>query len=261
MDLGDAEMTRLAKTIRSLGLMPLVKPMAERTAEMMGTRIIPASQVPGVGWLGLPNLPIRTVLDIGACRGVFATEILAPRFTDAVIHSFEPSHDAYPHLREKADASGGRHIAHNFGLGETAETLTLHSAVEALHASSLLLATDDCMTTFPQTARTKDHFVEIKALDDIAPTLLPAIKDDLLVKIDVQGFEDRVIRGGRKTIARARAVVVEVQSAHLYEGQPTFRDIFMELDALGLAFTGVLDQFADMDGRVLYYDAVFVRPA
>ncbi len=253
-------MTRLANAVRSAGLMPLVKPMAERTAGMMGMRIVPGDQVPKVGWLGLPNLPIRTILDIGACRGGFAREILAPRFPQAVIHSFEPSPDAFPHLKAKTEASGGRHVAHNFGLGETAETLTLHSAVNALPASSLLPSTVENTTAFPQTAETKDLTVEIRVLDEVAPTLSPPIEDDLLVKIDVQGFEDRVIRGGRATIGRARAVVVEVQSAILYEGQPTFRDIFMELDALGFGFIGVLDQFAKPDGSVLYYDAVFMKP-
>lgn len=108
-------MTRLAKAIRSAGLMPLVKPVAERAAGMKGMRIVPADQVPNVSWPGLPNLPIRTVLDIGACRGGFATEILRPRFPNAVIHSFEPSSDAIPRLKAKADASGGRQVVHNFG--------------------------------------------------------------------------------------------------------------------------------------------------
>lgn len=252
-------MNRLARTVRSAGLMPILKPLAQRTASLMGMRIIPETMVPGVAWLGLPSMPIRTVLDIGACRGGFAQEILAPRFPNAVIHSFEPSPDAFPHLKAKADASPGRHIAHNFGLGEKAETLTLHSTVDILPASSLLPSTTENTTTFPQTVRTKDLTVEIKVLDELASTLSPAIEDDLLVKIDVQGFEDRVIRGGRRTIRRARAVVVEIQNALLYEGQPTFRDVFLELDALGFTFSGVLDQFAGTDGRVLYFDAVFVR--
>lgn len=254
-------MTRLAKAVRTAGLMQLIKPIAVYAAGVMGMRILPASQVPGVGWLGLPNLSIRTILDIGACRGGFAKEILARRFPGAIIHSFEPSPDAFPYLDGTAATSGGRHIAHNFGLGEKAEKLALHSVVDALPASSLLRSTDENTTAFPQTAKTKEVMVDIKMLDEIAPTLHPAIEEELLVKIDVQGFEDRVIRGGRKTIGRARAIVVEVQSAFLYEGQPKFRDIFLELDALGFAFVGVLEQFAKPDGSVLYFDAVFVRPA
>lgn len=253
-------MTLLADTLRSAGLMPLVKPVAERTASLMGMRLVPESQVPGVSWLGLPKLPIRTILDIGACRGGFAQEILMPRFPEAVIHSFEPSPDAFPQLKAKADASGGRHVAHNCGLGDRAEMLTLHSSVDALPASSLLTSTDKNIAAFPQTARTKNLIVEVNVLDSIASMLDPAIENDLLIKIDVQGFEGRVIRGGRATIGRARAVIVEVQSASLYEGQSTFREIFLELDALGFAFTGVLEQFAAADGHVLYYDAVFIRP-
>lgn len=252
-------MTRLADTVRSVGLMTLVKPIAERTAKLMGVRIVPENQVPVARWLGLPNLPIRTILDIGACSGGFAEEILAPRFPRAVIHSFEPSTRTFPRLKARADSSDGRHIAHNFGLGEAAERRILHSTVDALPASSLLTSTEENITAFPQTARTQDLPVEIKVLDEIAPQLSPAIQDDLLVKIDVQGFEDRVIRGGRKTISRARAVIIEVQNAWLYEGQPTFRDIFAEFDALGFSFAGVLEQFAGSDGKVLYYDAVFTR--
>lgn len=245
---------------RSSGLMPLVKPVAERAAEMMGMRVVSASSVPSVGWLGLQSFPIRTILDIGACRGGFAQQILAPRFPSAIIHSFEPSPTAFPCLIQKAHTSGGRHFVHNFGLGETEETLTLHSAVDALPASSLLRSTEENATSFPQTERTEEVTVEIRVLDEIAATLHPEIESELLVKIDVQGFEHHVIRGGRKTIGNARAVVVEVQCAFLYEGQPTFRDIFVELDDLGFEFIGVLEQYAKPDGTVLYYDAVFVRP-
>jgi hypothetical protein len=35
----------------------------------------------------------------------------------------------------------------------------------------------------------------------------------------------------------------------------------MELDALGFAFSGVLDQHTGTDGQVLYYDAIFMKPA
>lgn len=252
-------MTRLASMVRGTGLMPFVKPVAERAAMLMGMRIIPDFQVPGVDWLGLPSFPIRTVLDVGAYSGGWANDILAPRFPTARIHSFEPLPESFVNLKTTADASAGRITAHNFGLGERAEMLVMQSAADFLPASSLLSSTEENRRAHPQTTRTEDRTVEIRVLDEIAPTLVPAIEDELLVKIDVQGFEDRVIRGGRKTISRARAVIVEVQQAYLYEGQPTFRDIFLELDALGLAFTGVLDQFAGHDGRVLYYDAVFIR--
>jgi FkbM family methyltransferase len=253
-------MSNLIKLIRKAGLMQFLKPIAEGTVGMFGLTLQQTQQVPTVNWLGLCGYPIRTILDIGACRGEFASLVRSARFPEATIHSFEPSPKAFPTLNDVAARSGGRIVAHNIGLGETSETVKLHSAMDFLPASSLLASTIEAATAFPQIKRTEDLSVEIRALDEIVQLLDPSVEDELLVKIDVQGFEDRVIRGGRQTIARARAAIIEIQVADLYTDQPSFRDIFLEFDALGFEFTGVLDQFADKDGRVLYFDAVFIKP-
>jgi FkbM family methyltransferase len=252
-------MSNLINLVRKAGLMPLVRPLAERSAGAFGFKLRPTQHVGTINWLGLRDYPIRTVLDIGACRGGFAREILARNFPHATIHSFEPSPVAYSALSEMAAASAGKIVAHNFGLGDRAETLILHSTVDFLPSSSLMPSTEVNGAIFPQTRRTEDLTVEVRVLDEVAPKLAPPVEDDVLVKMDVQGFEDRVIRGGRATIARARAAVIEVQVAHLYEGQPSFRDIFLQMDALGHVFIGILDQFNDPTGRVLYFDAVFLK--
>ncbi|MBK8907409.1 MAG: FkbM family methyltransferase [Rhodospirillales bacterium] len=239
--------------------MPLIKPIAQRLVNLFGFTLLQSRQVPNALWNGLSTYPMRTILDIGACRGGFAREILHENFPAATIHSFEPSPVAFETLRVVGANSGGAIVAHNFGLGEQAGTMTLCSTVESLPSSSLLPSTAENTTAFPQIRRTEDLSVELKVLDDIASTLKPSIADDLLVKIDVQGFEDRVIRGGKKTIAQARAAIIEVQVAGLYVGQPSFRDLFLLMDEVGFAFIGVLDQYCDSDGRVLYFDAVFLK--
>src|SRR3546814_6950480 len=48
--------------------------------------IVPKWQQATETWGGLTRLPIKTVLDIGALRGEFATDILAPAFPGATIH-------------------------------------------------------------------------------------------------------------------------------------------------------------------------------
>ena len=233
------------------------KAMLRSVLRRLGHTIIPCSRDASDSWMGLSARPIRTVLDIGACRGGFARSILLPRFPEAVVHSFEPSPTAFAALRTVADASQGRILAHNVGLGESAGRLSFNSAIDSLPSSSLLPSTALNGARFPRTARTETLEVEISVLDEIAPML--AIRDDLLVKIDVQGYEDRVIRGGRKTISRAVACIVEVQVAELYGGQPSFRDIFILMDELGFRFEGVLEQHSAPDGGTLYLDAVFLR--
>jgi len=233
------------------------KAALSRALNPFGYDIQMRSMIPEALWLGLPDRPFRAVLDIGACRGGFAESILMPRFPRAIIHSFEPTPDGFAALNGRAEASGGRIVAHNFGLGEEAGRLSFNLAPNALPASSLLAGTARNAKAFPETAETRKIEVEIRRLDDAVADL--DLDDEILVKIDVQGFEDRVIRGGLETLARATACVVEIQSAELYEGQPDFHDVYTLLHELGFRFEGCLQQHAAPDGSVLYYDAVFLK--
>jgi FkbM family methyltransferase len=70
--------------------------------------------------------------------------------------------------------------------------------------------------------------VETSRLDDV----VEVERIDLL-KIDVQGGELMVFRGGRAKLGRAVAVHTEVSFVPLYESQPSFGEIDDELRSLG----------------------------
>jgi len=72
----------------------------------------------------------------------------------------------------------------------------------------------------PVTTRRLDDLPEIAALD--------------MLKIDVQGAEVSVFKGGRERLSRAVAVHTEVCFLSLYKGQPLFGEIDLELRSLGL---------------------------
>ena len=80
---------------------------------------------------------------------------------------------------------------------------------------------------------------------------------DILIKIDVQGYEDRVIKGGAKTFTQATACILEVSIEHLYENQPSFGDLLIMLGDLGFDYAGNLFQSYTADGDVIQFDAVF----
>jgi FkbM family methyltransferase len=67
--------------------------------------------------------------------------------------------------------------------------------------------------------RRLDDIAEVEALD--------------FLKIDVQGSELAVFRGGRERLSRAVAIQTEVSFVALYEGQPAFGDIDVELRQMG----------------------------
>lgn len=225
--------------------------------DSLGYAIVPKWQQATETWGGLKRVPIKTILDIGALRGEFAENILAPAFPGATIHCFEPSPEAFPLLAKRAAASSGRIIAHHFGLGEKEAELKFFVNIDFLASSSFLEQTETNIQAFPQLERVEERVAKVKKLDNIAPEL--KITPDLLIKIDTQGYEAHVIRGGRETLRSAVACIVEVQVGELYEGTSHFSDIYTELSALGFLYCGTFDQVLSREGDVLYFDGLFIR--
>lgn len=198
-------------------------------------------------------LPVRTVLDIGANTGEFAAEIrdLLP---EALIYSFEPLRDAYAALISQMRGDG-RFRAFNFALGSEDSRGVIHRSSFS-PSSSLLPMLDLHTAAWPHTAGGSAEEIEVRRLDSLGIEPEP----DLLVKIDVQGFEDRVIAGGRETLGRAAYVITEVSFARLYEGQPLYEDIYRLLTEMGFRYRGSLWQLPDpRDGKPLQADAFFAR--
>jgi hypothetical protein len=119
--------------------------------------------------------------------------------------------------------------------------------------------TDLHREAFPFTAgEGQPERIEVRRLDDVAAEL--DMHDDILTKIDVQGFEGHVIRGGTETLRRSRAIIVETGFAQLYEGQPGCDEIYRAVCGLGFRYAGNWEQLPDpKTGRILQADAIFVR--
>jgi len=73
----------------------------------------------------------------------------------------------------------------------------------------------------------------VEAIDTVRLDDVSEIEHLDLLKIDVQGAELMVFRGGRAKLSRAVAVQTEVSFVPLYVDQPTFGEVDAELRALG----------------------------
>lgn len=124
-------------------------------------------------------------------------------------------------------------------------------------SSSLLPTTEDCIEHFPQTKMQSERTVAVRRLDDVFEEQRARGLGKTLVKLDVQGYEAEVIKGGQLTIAAAEAVIVEVCLVKLYVGGPSFDEISALLGQTGHMFSGVIEQVADDDGTVIFIDALF----
>jgi FkbM family methyltransferase len=218
-------------------------------------RGVPRSLVVALDRPFLRERPIRTVLDVGANSGQFALCAQA-LFPDARIHSFEPLPDVYQAL-SRAIAPFPAIRAWNLALGEQAGALRFERN-DYTPSSSALPMTAAHRAEFPFTERSVPVEVTVERLDDVAPRL--DLADELFVKIDVQGYEDRVLRGGAATLRRARVILVETSFTVLYEGQARHDDVHRTLVDWGFAYRGALDQLVSpRTGEVLSADSLFVR--
>jgi len=203
----------------------------------------------------LLNSGIRTVFDVGANTGQFARAIHEV-LPEAYIYSFEPLSDCFKRL-EVAMRDVHKFQAFNVALADkNGEELFYRSAWSP--SSSFLPMGQLHKDNFPFTAPESTVTVAVSRLDNYLNEL--TMDEEILVKLDVQGCEDKVISGGKCVLHRTKILIVENSMVPLYEGQPLFGDLFTLLTQQGFKYHGALSQAdSPIDGSVLYTDSVFTR--
>lgn len=195
----------------------------------------------------------KTILDIGANEGQFV-KLIRNHCKESMIYSFEPLKECYDKLKVNIDTQQPS-MAFHFALGAKEETMKINRN-ESSPSSSILSMDELHKKELPHTTNTDTEEITVKSLDQIASDL--KIEQPLLIKIDVQGFEDQVIRGGENTIKEASIVVVELSFEELYEGQPLFDDIYSIMKTMGFKYRGNIDQWkSKSSGKILQADGFF----
>ncbi|GAF99123.1 unnamed protein product, partial [marine sediment metagenome] len=209
------------------------------------------------GWL--KELNIQTVFDIGANTGQFAS-MIHNVLPEALIYSFEPLEDCYRQLCTNMRGAS-KFKAFNFALGDRdKETEIYHDTYSP--SSSLLQISKLHKKVFPFTGQRTIENVKVKRLDQVIDDLNLELKKNILLKIDVQGYEDKVILGAQKSILEAKAVLAETSYHALYEGQPLFDTIYDMLRQRGFEYMGNLEQIKNpLNGTVLQSDSIFINSA
>lgn len=200
------------------------------------------------------TLGIRTVIDVGANTGQFSKEA-RDTLPSAQIHSFEPLPDCYEQLCEsfKGDAL---FTAYNCALGENTGLVSMNRS-SYTPSSSLLTMSEIHKKLFPHTAHETKTRIRIERMDDALSQV--ALTPPMLLKIDTQGYEDRVLAGGPETLAKTDAVLIEASFVSLYADQPLFANIYTLLTAKGFIYRGALQQKRGPTGEILFEDALFIR--
>ena len=203
----------------------------------------------------IASLNIKTVIDVGAHTGEFARMITRILPGVAVI-SFEPLKEEFLQLeRALRDIPGAR--AFNIALGDATATLEMHRS-DFSQSSSLRPMAKLHKEAFPESAGETIERVAVRKLDDMEAEL--SLEPEILLKLDVQGYEDKVLAGASEVLAKSKAAIIEVSFRELYEGQPLFDSVYATLKEKGFSYMGNLYQLVHpVERSVLQADAFFVK--
>jgi len=234
-----------------------VKRVIKSAFNFLGLELTWAQRSPRHTLCGLKSLPINTIIDVGANNGQFARYI-STIFPKAQLCCFEPLPQSYDALQTWATSQKGRVLTFNMAIGDEEGRVDMFYHTDHSSSSSLLSSTAICEKYYPITKAQKSISVKLSTLDK-ALSGLANISQDTLIKLDVQGYEDRVLRGGENAFNKAIACVLEVCLDRLYEDQADFKDLFLLLDEMRFQYAGNLEQVYAKDGHVVYFDMVFVK--
>lgn len=198
----------------------------------------------------------KIIIDIGANIG--CTALLFGGISEKV-YAFEPSPTTFRFLEKNIAQSGRTNIVcYNFGLGSQAGESTLTFAPS--NRSGAFVSN--------QTKASIGHTVEsikIKTLDEVVKS--HNFEQIDLIKIDVEGFEEHVIRGGKVSLAHyLPRVVLELNhwclNAFQRTSVPDFFDFLRSMFPILLAVDGshYLDIHNESDSySVMYHHITQMR--
>jgi FkbM family methyltransferase len=225
---------------------------------LVGLDVIRQKNSPSQTLLGLKARPIRTVIDVGANVGQFA-KCISSFFPSAKLYCFEPLPEPFEALEAWANTQKGRVIPFNLALGDKIEETEMFLHEEHTPSSSLLPTTNLTDRYYPFTKEQKLISIRQTKLDAVFGDAMAELIPEILIKLDVQGYENRVIAGGVGILAKAVACILEVNVDTLYEGQAGFLEVTEMLDANGYQYVGNLEQSYGNDGHCIFIEAVFLN--
>ena len=202
---------------------------------------------------------IDVVFDVGANTGQFAEKLREAGFRGRIV-SFEPSTDAHASLKERAQSDANWIVAPRMALGDHDGTIALNLAGNSV-SSSVLPMLPSHRSAAPESRYIGSETVDLHQLDSIGQELA-AGAERVFLKLDVQGFEHKVLEGAKQFLRRVAGIQLELSLVPLYDGELLFHPMLHDLEARGFELWSLAPSFVDpATSRLLQMDAIFFRKA
>jgi FkbM family methyltransferase len=191
-----------------------------------------------------PNDP-GIVVDIGAFDAD-STVYLARRLTRNRILGFEPNPIPYQNGIERANPFPNVQLF-NIGFSDAIGTVDLH-LTKNMVSSSLYDIKD-----FSEISPDKVIKVNVDTLDNF----FADYKEILLLKLDVQGAELKILKAGKETLKKTKLLLTEVLVTEIYHGACQYHDVDQFLRSNDFQIHTIITNY-NKDG-VKYFDILYIN--
>jgi len=171
---------------------------------------------------------VTDIYDIGANVGLFA-EAYAALIRGVKVTCFEPVPATFELLKHRCGEIPGVRME-RLALGDQSSVLKMNTCTLD-QADSLLMPGQELVGGWEGVSPNGQVDVNVVTLDDYVEQHPSSGMASL--KIDVQGYELKVLRGATKTLAQCRSVQVEVSIMEMYKGAPLFPEVWTFLRSHG----------------------------
>ena len=243
--------------------MMIIKKLIHNTAKKFGisiNKISPQNSVEAGIYQIIKTNKINLILDVGASEGQYASNIFDMGYKGKII-SFEPLSDSYKKLllKKNQNLSWDWEIYPRCALGEENEIKTINISKDKV-CSSFLPILQDFTTIIKSAKYVNSEEVEICRLDEILKKSLKGNNAQIFLKIDTQGYEDKVLRGASKILDDIKVIQSEMSLIPLYKDQILFEESLKQLKDLGFKLYTLYPVCIDKEtGRTLQVDGIFIK--
>jgi FkbM family methyltransferase len=245
-------------------MLKLVKKSVLRVSRFFGYEIVPLREMKERDFalhlravLAYQN--IDCILDVGANVGQYHDFLRDKVLYGGPIVSFEPVSRNIDRLLDRARFDRAWHIE-GYALGAAEGSLPLNVMVSDQFSSFLEPDNSRAQDLGESNVPSHVETVTVHTLD----TVLPALRERLgferpYLKLDTQGFDMEVLRGGSDSLSTVLALQTEASVIGIYKGMPTYMEMIRYLGERGFELSGLYPVGRDSSLRLFEFDCVMIR--
>jgi len=174
-------------------------------------------------FLNLVDKKKPIIFDVGAHKGE-SVEFFKNIYPESQIYSFEPNKDNFRILKDKSYIYDKSCYPINKAVAEKSGHMNYYNQ-DVSHIGSLLKVNVKSKDSvgYAEKAKNQKEKVAVVSIDDFL--IEHKIEKIDLLKIDVQGYEEKVLKGSKKSLCKINCLIVEISFYDFYEHNSSLYEI------------------------------------